>query len=271
MISLRRSIHENNKSSQVKSSQVLPCPAFSQSIPSSSKLPISRLLYNPNMTTPSSQVQHQHLPESLTHTTLRNNLLPQHPHKLRSTNALIRTILHKQRLRPQPQTGLPILANKVKRRDGNATTALTPVIAALLDNGTNALVHLRIDNRDRSLALLELVLVFGAEDIGDESGHGVAAEPHELSLAVVEEVETVGHEVGGSEVEGWRHHDCAGLGVGEAGVVGHVVQGVEAGVDVLHEEREREGREEAERGGAEVGGDLCGLAETKLGERLVLD
>jgi hypothetical protein len=144
------------------------------------------------------------------------------------------------------------------------------VIAALLDHRTNALVHLRVNNRNRSLALLELVLVFGAEDIGDESRHGVAAEPHELRLAVVEEVQAVGDEVGGGEVEGWRHDDCAGLGVGETGVVGHVVQGVEAGVDVLHEEREGEGGEEAECGGAEVGGDLCGLAETKLGERSVL-
>jgi hypothetical protein len=91
-----------------------------------------------------------------------------------------------------------------------------------------------------------------------------------LGLAVVEEVETVGYEVGGREVERWRHDDCAGFGVGKASIVGHVVQRVEAGVDVLHQQRKGESREEAECGRAEVGGDLCRLAEAKLGKTLVL-
>lgn len=166
---------------------------------------------------------------------LRNNLLAQHTNKLRSTNTLIRAVLNKKSLSPQAQTRLAVLANKVKRGDDNAATAFTPVVAALLDDSADTLVHLRVDERERSLALLELVLVLGAEDIGDEGRHGVAAEPEELGLAVVEEVEAVGDEVGGGEVEGLRHDDCAGGGVGEVGVVGHVVQGVEAGVDVLHQ------------------------------------
>ena len=144
------------------------------------------------------------------------------------------------------------------------------MVTALLDDSAHALVHLRVDNRDRSLALLELVLVLSAEDVGNESGDSVAAEPQELSLAVVEQVETVRDEVGGREVEGWRHDDCAGFGVGKTSIVGHVVQRVEAGVDVLHKQRKGEGGEEAERGGTEVGRDLCGLAEAKLGDVLVL-
>ena len=144
------------------------------------------------------------------------------------------------------------------------------MIAALLDNGAHALVHLRVNNRDRSLALLELVLVLGAEDVGDERGDGVAAEPQELSLAVVEQVETVGDEVGGREVERWGHDNCACFGVGKTSIVGHVVQRVEAWVDVLHKQGEGKGGKEAERGRAKVGGDLCGLAEAKLGKMLVL-
>jgi hypothetical protein len=46
VISLRLSIHENNKTSQV-----LPCPVLSQSIPSSPTI-VSRLLYNLIITTP---------------------------------------------------------------------------------------------------------------------------------------------------------------------------------------------------------------------------
>jgi len=144
------------------------------------------------------------------------------------------------------------------------------VVAALLDDGAHALVHLRVDDRDQSLALLELVLVLGAEDVGDQSGDGVAAEPQELGLTVVEQVETVGDEVGGRKVERWGHDDRAGFGVGKTSVVGHVVQRVEAGVDVLHQQRKGKGGEEAERGGAEVGGDLCGLAEAKLARMLVM-
>ena len=98
------------------------------------------------------------------------------------------------------------------------------MVAALLDDGAHALVHLAVDHGDAGLALLEHVLVFGAEDVGDESRDGVAAQPHELSLAVVDQVETIGDEVGGGKVERRRHDNCAGLGVGEAGVVGHVVQ-----------------------------------------------
>lgn len=169
---------------------------------------------------------------------LRDDLFPQHAHKLSTTDTLVRAVLDKQRLCPESETRLAVLADEVERRNGDATTALAPVVTALLDDSAHTLVHLRIDDGDRSLALLELVLVLGAEDVGDESRDGVAAEPEELGLAVVEEVETVGDEVGGSEVEGWRHDDCAGFGVGETSVVGHVVQRVEAGVDVLHEQRE---------------------------------
>lgn len=157
---------------------------------------------------------------------LRDNLLPQHTHKLRPTNTLIRAVLNKQRLRPKSKTRLAVLADEVERRNGNAATALASVVAALLDDSADTLVHLGVDDGDRSLALLELVLVLGAEDVGDEGRDGVAAEPEELGLAVVEEVETVGDEVGGGEVERWRHHDCAGFGVRETGVVGHVVQRV---------------------------------------------
>jgi hypothetical protein len=56
------------------------------------------------------------------------------------------------------------------------------------------------------------------------------------------------------------------LSVGETGVVRHVVQRVETGVNVLHEQREGKGGEKAEGGGAEVGRDLRGLAEAKLGD-----
>lgn len=202
---------------------------------------------------------------------LRDNLLPQHTHKLRPTNTLIRAVLDKQSLRPESKTRLAVLADEVERRNGDAAAALAPVVAALLDDGAHALVHLGVDDGDRGLALLELVLVLGAEDVGDESGDGVAAEPEELGLAVVEEVETVGDEVGGGEVEGWGHDDCASFGVRETSVVRHVVQRVEAGVNVLHKQRKGECREEAERGRAKVGGDLCGLAEAKLGKMSVLD
>lgn len=119
--------------------------------------------------------------------------------------------------------------------------------------------------------MLELVLVLGAEDIGNESRDRIAAEPQELSLAIVEQVETVGDEVGRGEVEGRWHDDRAGLGVGEAGVVGHVVQRVEARVDILHQKGEGKGGKEAEGSRAEVGGNLCGLAETKLRNVLVGD
>ena len=59
--------------------------------------------------------------------------------------------------------------------------------------------------------------------------------------------------------------------MGKTSIVGHVVQRVEAGVDVLHKQRKGKGGEEAERGRTEVGRDLCGLAEAKLGKMLVMD
>ena len=39
--------------------------------------------------------------------------------------------------------------------------------------------------------LLDLLLVFDAEDVHEEGGHGVAADPEELVDAVVEEVQTL--------------------------------------------------------------------------------
>jgi hypothetical protein len=79
---------------------------------------------------------------------LRDDLLPQHTHKLRTANTLVRTILNKQRLRPESETRLAVLADEVERRNGDAAAALAPVVAALLDDGAHALVHLGVDDRD---------------------------------------------------------------------------------------------------------------------------
>lgn len=169
---------------------------------------------------------------------LRNDLLPQHTDKLRTADALVSTVLDEQSLSPESEAGLAVLADEVERGDDDGAAALAAVVAALLDDGAHALVHLGVDDGQSGLALLELVLVLGAEDVGDESGDGVAAEPEELSLAVVDEVETVWDKVARGKVEGWWHDDGAGLGVWKAGVVGHVVQRVQARVDVLNQERQ---------------------------------
>ena len=52
--------------------------------------------------------------------------------------------------------------------------------------------------------------------------------------------------------------------MGKTTVFGHVMEGVEARVDVLHEQRCREGRKEAERRRSEIGRDLCGFSESDL-------
>lgn len=176
---------------------------------------------------------------------LRNDLLPQHTHELRTADALVSAVLDEQSLGPESETGLAVLADEVERRDDNGATALAAVVAALLDDCTHALVHLRVDDGQSRLALLKLVLVLGAEDVGDESGDGVAAEPQELSLTIVDEVETVRHKVARRKVEGWRHDDRAGLGIREASIIGHVVQRVQARVDVLNQEGQGQGGKQA--------------------------
>ena len=86
----------------------------------------------------------------------------------------------------------------------------------------------------------------GAEYVLDEHGNGLASDPQELNLSVVDKVEAVGEEALGGEVHGWGEDDFAGFGVGETASIVHVVERVEAWVNVLHEEGGGEGGEEAE-------------------------
>lgn len=104
--------------------------------------------------------------------------------------------------------------------------------------------------------MLQLVLVLDAEDIVDQCWDGVAAEPEELSLAIIEKVETERHNVCGGKVEGRRHGNGTCLRVWKSSIVRHVVQGVKARVDVLDEERKGKSREKAEGSGAQVRWDL---------------
>ena len=97
---------------------------------------------------------------------LSHSLLPQHAQPLRSTYALIGSVLHKQRLGPESQTGFTVLADQVKRWDDDTATAFTSVIFRFVDDGPDTLVHLAVDDWNGGLALLESVLVVGAEDVG---------------------------------------------------------------------------------------------------------
>jgi len=65
------------------------------------------------------------------------------------------------------------------------------VIPALLYNRPHPLVELIIQYRQRRLALFELILAREAKDIVNQRRDGVAADPEELVLTVVEKVEAV--------------------------------------------------------------------------------
>lgn len=174
--------------------------------------------------------------KTLHHAPLRQHPFSQGPEELSAAHTLIRPILNQQSLRPQPQARLAILANQIQRRHNDAATALATMISALLDHSAHALVHLVIQDRQRSLALLKLVLVLNTKNVTNERGDRVPAEPEELRLTVVDEVEAVRDEVLAVQVEGWRHGDSAGLRVRETSVVGHVVQAVKARIDVLNQQ-----------------------------------
>lgn len=73
-------------------------------------------------------------------------------------------------------------------RDDNAADATRAVISAFLDHGSYALVEIVFEDREGLLADLDLGSVRDGEDVFDELGDGVFAEPEELGLAVVDEV-----------------------------------------------------------------------------------
>lgn len=88
-------------------------------------------------------------------------------------------------------------------RHDDAAEVAGPVVAALLDDGAHALVEVVFERGDRLLADFDLGAFGYAEDVFDELGDGVAAEPEELRLAVVDEVEAVGDDVGRGQIN-WR-------------------------------------------------------------------
>lgn len=83
-----------------------------------------------------------------------------------------------------------------------------------------------------------------AEHILDQLWHSLCSDPKELHLCVVNQVTAVRGEAFGGEVHGGGEDNLAGSRVRETTVVGHVVEGVELGVDILHQEGSREGGEE---------------------------
>lgn len=126
-------------------------------------------------------------------------------------------------------------------RDDDAADAARAVVPALLDHGPDALAEVVFERGQGLLADLDLGAVGDGEDVFDELGDGVFAEPEELRLAVVDQIEAVGHDERGGEAEWGGEDDVSCVVVGETCVGGHVVQGVEFRVDVLDKQRERKG------------------------------
>jgi hypothetical protein len=122
----------------LQQSGIIPLPIPYHTIPFIEAL-IPHLLYTPFQNLPLPQVKTRD-------PILRDDLLPQHANELGATNALIRTILNKQRLRPKPETRLAVLADEVEWRYSDAATSFASVVAALLDDGAHALVHLRVND-----------------------------------------------------------------------------------------------------------------------------
>ena len=112
------------------------------------------------------------------------------------------------------------------------------MISRLLDDVPHSLVHLRVEIGDAGFTLLQLVLVFNAKDIVDQGWDCITAKPEELRLPVIDEIKSKWNDVAGGEVESGWHHDCAGLGVGKSCVVRHIVEAVEARIDVLDQQWE---------------------------------
>lgn len=168
-------------------------------------------------------------------------LLPQSRHPLIQADALIRAVLHQRRLGPQTETRLAVLAHHVQMRHDHAAHSLGPVVAALLDHRPHALVELVLHLRQGLLAHPQLVAVLHAKHIREELGHRLTADPQELRLSIVNQIQTVRSEAPRGQVDGRRENDLAGLLVWHAGIVGHVVKGVHLRVDVLDEKGERQG------------------------------
>jgi hypothetical protein len=132
---------------------------------------------------------------------IRTYLLPQLAYPLDNALALIRAILHQQRLGPKLEAGLTVFLNDIERGLGDAAHALALVVARLLNNGAYALREVVVDDRQRGLTLLELCAVLDAEHVAQQSGHGVAADPDKLVDAVVEQVQAVRDDGLGRQVQ----------------------------------------------------------------------
>lgn len=120
-------------------------------------------------------------------------------------------------------------------RHDNTAKVAGAVLAALLNHSPDALVEIVFQRGDRLLADLDLGAVRYAKDVVDELGHGVAAQPEELRLTIVNEVEAIGDNVGRGQIYWRREGDIPCRFVWEASIVGHVVKRIESRVYVLYQ------------------------------------
>lgn len=129
--------------------------------------------------------------------------------------------------------------------DGNTADTPRQVIPALLDNRSHALIDVGVDDREDSLAHLEVMTVWNVEHVLDQSIHCFPTNPKELGLAVIDQVETVWKKALGGEVERRGHDRLAGLVINQANIlwgrlifVGRhdIVERVEFGIDVLDQQ-----------------------------------
>ncbi len=103
---------------------------------------------------------------------------------------------------------------------------------------------------------MQLSAVRNAEYVSKQLGYGIPPDPEELRLPVIDEVETIRRKSFRGQVQGRREGDVTSLWIGDSRVVRHIMQGVEPGVNVLHQERQRQGRELAESCRPEIGRNL---------------
>ena len=113
------------------------------------------------------------------------DLFPHSPQPLRQTDALIRPILHEHGLGPQSHSRLAVFSNYIQTRHDDAPYPFTPMVPALLDDGSDSLVEVVVEHRQCSLAYLQLGPIRHLEDIFHQLRDSFTAHPEELRLAVI--------------------------------------------------------------------------------------
>ena len=129
------------------------------------------------------------------------DLFPHRPQPLRQTDALIRPVLHQHGLGPQSHSRLAVFSDYIQTWHDDAPYPFTPMVPALLDDGSYSLVEVVVEHRQCGLAYLQLCPIRHLEDIFHQLRDSFTAHPEELRLAVINEVESVWHKSLGREID----------------------------------------------------------------------